>query len=73
MEAQAGSVFSGNVKFPVQHIWEREKEKTRIQLRGATASTPRQTEKKRPSGAALNLARYYYYYFFLKIQPNDRL
>lgn len=24
-EAQAGSVFSGNVKFPEQHIFEREK------------------------------------------------
>lgn len=54
MEAQAGSVFSGNVKFPVPHIWEREKEKTRIQLRGTTASTP-----GKPRSAAFNLAWYF--------------
>lgn len=71
MEAQAGSVFSGNVKFPVQHIREREKEKTRIQLRGGHGFHSRPAEKKKPSSAVQPLT--WHNIFFWKIQSNDPL
>lgn len=58
MEAQARSVFSGNVKFPVQHIWERDGENPNSAARGRCFHS-RQAEKKKPSSAAFNLARYF--------------